>query len=173
MSSLVIDVGDLSGAPGATKEIQTSEAIPGLQGALGRINEEHLSLDLVAESMIDGIAVSGRVTGIMELVCSRCLEEYDEQLEMNVDEVFYYAGGRDGEAYQVEGRTIDLEPLLRDALVLAIPIRPLHAPECKGICAVCGSDLNQIDCGHREEAADLRWAPLKALVDRKFQSKER
>jgi uncharacterized protein len=172
MSSLVIDVGDLRGAPGATKEIQTSEAIHGLQGALGRISEEHpLTLDLIAESMVDGIAVSGDVQATIHLVCSRCLIEFDQQLDVSINEVFYFSTPED-EGYEVEGRTIDLEPLLRDVLVLAIPIRPLHTKACKGICAICGADLNEFDCGHREEVADLRWAPLKALLERKTQSKE-
>lgn len=172
MSSLVIDVGDLRGAPGATKEIHTSEAIHGMQGALGQISEEHAaSLDLVAESMVDGIAVSGEAKGTMHLVCSRCLIEFDQPLEVPIDEVFYFTSSDDG--YEVEGRTIDLEPLLRDLLVLTIPIRPLHNKDCKGICAICGADLNEFDCGHREEVADLRWAPLRALIDRRSESKER
>ena len=172
MSSLVIDVGDLRGAPGATKKIQASEAIQGLQGALGRISEEHpLKLDLLAESMVEGIAVSGKLEGTMHLVCSRCLMEFEDPVDATIDEVFHFSPSED-EGYQVEGRTIDLRPLLRDVLVLAIPIRPLHAPGCKGICAICGGDLNEADCGHKEEVADLRWAPLRALVERKSQSKE-
>jgi len=174
MSSLVIDVSDLTGDPGATKEIKTSESIAGLRSALGYVDQSKpLHLELLAESVVDGIAVSGQVGGTMTLVCSRCLAEFEEPLEMYVDEVFAFsATAKDEDAYQVQGKTIDLEPMLRDLTILAIPIRPLHSDACKGICPVCGTDRNQVDCGHREEKVELRWEPLRALVESKFQSEE-
>lgn len=172
MSSLVIDVSDLTGDPGATKEIQTSESITGLTGALGHVDENKLlTLDLVAESVVDGIAVSGRVEGTMSLVCSRCLADFEEPLEMFVDEIFAFSA-EDEDSYHLQGKTIDLEPMLRDLTVLAIPIRPLHSEDCRGICPVCGTDRNQVDCGHREETVELRWEPLRALVESKLRSEE-
>lgn len=164
MSGLVIDITELAGKPGAVKTISRSEPVPGLRGALGRVEEDRgVEVSLVAESLIDGVAVSGQVAGTMHLSCSRCLVEYEESFRQEVDEVFYFQEADEKEGYAVEGTTIDLEPMLRDVIVLAIPTRPLHREDCRGICAVCGADLNARDCGHREEP-DLRWAPLRGLL---------
>lgn len=76
--------------------------------------------------------------------------------EMDLDEV-------DAEPY--DGKTIDLDPVVREQLLLALPVTALCKEACKGLCATCGSDLNVSDCGHRnEESVDGRWL---ALVERR------
>jgi uncharacterized protein len=62
-----------------------------------------------------------------------------------------------------EDGQIDLEPLLREYALLEIPISPLHSPDCKGLCPVCGENLNKTDCGHRPEP-DSPFAVLKDLL---------
>jgi len=59
---------------------------------------------------------------------------------------------------------IDLEPMLRDVIMLAFPLRPLHDENCRGLCATCGADLNGTDCGHTQQPEDLRWAPLRTAL---------
>jgi len=67
------------------------------------------------------------------------------------------------------GEEIDLAPLFRETVILAIPIKPLCKPDCKGLCPVCGADRNEENCEHREETepGDPRWAGLRALLSKK------
>lgn len=163
MSGLTIDIADLAGHPGAVKEVSRSQALEGLSVALGRVEDDLVELDLQAHSVIEGIQVLGRVRGKLELSCSRCLIGYEQDFEHMVDETFFFRGGEDRGGYAVDGHTIDLEPMVRDVVVLSIPTRPLHSLDCKGLCPECGADLNARDCGHRPDTADLRWAPLRDL----------
>lgn len=164
MPGLVIDITELAGNPGASLVISKSEAIPGIRLPLGWVNEdEEVGVHLEASSVIEGVAVSGELEGVLHLSCSRCLRQFDQAFSHEVDETFFFEGGRE-EAYEVNGNTIDLEPLVRDVIVLAMPVSPLHSPGCKGLCPMCGQDRNVGDCGHSKEPIDLRWEPLRELV---------
>lgn len=167
MLGFLVDIADLAGAPGASRPIVLQAPIPGLGVTLAWIDEgEPLQINLVADRVKEGIEVSGTVAGTMMLCCSRCLVEYPSQFERELSEMYYFnleaAGGKEG--YEVAGTTIDLEPMLRDVIVLALPVNPLHDPECAGLCPVCGADRNLADCGHRRSSEDLRWAPLKTML---------
>ena len=71
------------------------------------------------------------------------------------------------EDYQIVDDHIQLEPVVRDAVLLAMPVNPVCKPDCKGLCPECGADRNVTDCGHAGGRVDLRWEPLKQLrVDR-------
>lgn len=61
------------------------------------------------------------------------------------------------------GKTLDLGPALREAVLLAVPPSPICREVCKGLCVVCGQDLNQRDCGHTQAVPDPRWEALKKL----------
>ena len=163
----MIDITDLANSPGATKQIRANEPIQDLRGALGYVEEGvPVRVDLDATSISEGIEVSGEVAGRMHLSCSRCLREYDVDFVQKVDEIFYYEADGENEDYEVEGSLIDLEPMLRDVIVLGIPITPLHDIDCKGLCSVCGADLNESECGHQQGMVDIRWAPLSGLFDK-------
>ncbi|MCA1840536.1 MAG: DUF177 domain-containing protein [Actinomycetota bacterium] len=170
MYQFVIDITDLANDPGATKQIEAFEPIRGLRGALGYVDEaEPVKIELNATSIFEGIEVAGKVGGRMHLSCSRCLVEFEVDFEQKVAEVFYHEGHvtrREEEDYEVNGSTIDLEPMLRDVIVLGIPIRPLHDEGCKGLCTQCGADLNTNDCGHQQGKVDIRWAPLSGFFDK-------
>ena len=167
MSGLVVDVTELVAGPGTRLGIQREVPVPGLRGALGWIGEdEPVRLDLAADGVTDGVAVTGKVSGTMHLSCSRCLVSYDRSFEQRVDEMYYHGSAEDGDGYEVEANRIDLEPMLRDVIVLAIPTRPLHQETCRGLCPTCGADRNAADCGHATEPPDLRWAPLQGALDR-------
>lgn len=168
MSDLVLDVSDLTDNPGASKRIERSLSVPGLRGVLGWVeDDERVVIDLVAESVLEGVEVSGHVAGSMHFSCSRCLVEFERPFDHEVRETFIAVASGEEERYEIEGAHIDLEPMVRDVVVLTIPPYPLHDPECKGLCPVCGADRNSVDCGHREEKIDLRWEPLKRLMEEK------
>jgi uncharacterized protein len=168
MHWLLIDVSGLIAKPGTTRELKASGPILGLASGLGRVDDaDPVHVDLVLTGEHEGISATGKVWGRFHLSCSRCLVEYAEDFASELDEMFYYdpaaADSRDG--YEVgEDQTVTLEPMLRDAIVLSIPIKPVHADDCRGLCTVCGADLNTSDCRHEQVPVDLRWAALKDLI---------
>jgi uncharacterized protein len=92
------------------------------------------------------------------------LKLFTRPLRVELDEVFLYPGeSAHEEAYQVEGEAIDLEPVVRDAVMLALPLNPLCTEACKGLCSTCGAELNEGDCGHSHDPVDIRWTGLEQL----------
>ena len=108
-----------------------------------------LQADLVLEGASGGVLVRGRVAVVARNTCRRCLTEWSEPAEVEIFEML----GTDQEAdYRLAGDEADLEVPLRDAVLLALPLRPLCRPDCLGLCGVCGADLNTGSCpGHGED----------------------
>jgi uncharacterized protein len=162
-SKLSLDVSELLRRPGTSRRLEFTEELTGLTLDMGQVRSD-LSFDLLLESLVEGIVVSGHVRGSFALACIRCLREFDQPFDVSLGEVLAYEGQPGGEeGYRIVGDHAHLEPVVRDAVVLAMPLNPLHAPGCKGLCPVCGADLNETDCGHRPERTDLRWEPLAEL----------
>ena len=116
---------------------------------------------LMLEGILGGILVRGRVSVTVRNTCRRCLTEWTEPLSVDVLEVM--AGDPDAE-YRLQRDEADLEPPLRDAVLLALPLRPLCRPDCRGLCAVCGGDLNTGSCPGHGEAAGHPFASLRDLL---------
>ena len=168
VSSLTMSVAELLGRPGEYRDVRLSEPLGGVRTALARLTEEPISGDLRAESVIEGILVTGTVSGTTIVECARCLTEFDSRAQAELCELFVppghdvrESGGDD--TYRITGTEIALEPMLRDAMTLALPLHPLCRADCKGLCAQCGADLNDGDCGCVEDESDPRWAPLEEL----------
>lgn len=164
---LRVNVARLLDGPGLSRDFVASGRIEGLHAGLGVVEEDHpvdVQLELVSSAR--AIRATGRISGRLTLACSRCLVEFVQDLDLAVEEDFYFdpdlADAKEG--YEVEGESVDLEPMLRDVIVLSIPMKPVHEPNCQGLCPVCGVDLNVTACGHGEPEGDLRWAPLKDLI---------
>ena len=107
-------------------------------------------------------------SGDATLKCARCLTEFRGPVALDLCELYTTPGHElpDDEAYRVQGSEIDLEPMLRDALVLALPLNPVCREACRGLCARCGRDLNDGDCDCEESEIDPRWADLAALREK-------
>ncbi len=88
--------------------------------------------------------------------CVRCLEEFQQPLETEFKELFAYRTRhtRDSEFFVPEDGHINLAPLLYQNMLLAMPIKMLCKPECKGLCVICGTNLNQTACEHQEAEAE-------------------
>ena len=100
-----------------------------------------------------------------ELECVRCLELFTHTLKWSVTELYAFEKKNISESGLLvpDDGQIDLEPLLREYALLEFPISPLHSTDCKGLCPVCGENLNKTDCGHRPET-DSPFSALKDLL---------
>lgn len=123
-----------------------------------------IDVDLTLEAVEGGIVAAGTVRAPWVGECRRCLGPVDGTIEADVSELFV-RDPEEGEAYPILGDHIDLEPLAREAVVLALPLVPLCRPDCAGLCTSCGADLNAGPCGCAAPGSDPRWAALDALLD--------
>ena len=112
-----------------------------------------------------GLLLQGEFQAETELECVRCLEMFTQSLKWSVTDLYAFNRRNMTESGLLvpdEGQ-IDLEPLLREYALLEFPISPACKPDCKGLCPVCGENLNQTDCGHRPEP-DRPFSALKILL---------
>jgi uncharacterized protein len=165
---LRISVTEILGRPGEYRELDVRPAFEDVQTELARVEARPVRARLKAESVVEGILVSGPATADASLTCARCLERFDAEISLDVCELFAAPGHvfPEEEAYKVEGSEIDLEPMMRDALVLALPLNPICSEDCKGLCGICGQNFNNGSCECRVDETDPRWAGLEALRER-------
>ena len=130
-----------------------------------------VELDLRLEAVVEGVLVTGTARAGLSGECVRCLEQVTDEITVDLVELFLYddegqhgEAGEDEETSRLEGDLLDLEPLLRDAVVLALPFQPLCREDCPGLCVECGARLaDDPDHGH-EAPIDPRWAALQGLA---------
>lgn len=113
-----------------------------------------------------GLLVTGGFSGTTDLECARCLKTFDQRLQWDITELYAFneKSVSDSGLIVPEEAKIDLEPLIRDYALLEIPISPVCKPDCKGLCPVCGQDLNVRDCGHRPHEDESPFSSLKNLL---------
>lgn len=129
-----------------------------------------VELTVRLEAVMEGVLISGTARAPLTGECSRCLDPVTSTIEVDFQELFVYPDTRSGESAEederrLEGDLIDLEPLVRDATVLALPLSPLCRDDCPGLCPDCGVRLEEAGPDHRhDDVIDPRWA---ALLDRR------
>ncbi|WP_031039469.1 YceD family protein [Streptomyces sp. NRRL F-5650] len=178
---LVFDTHELGRRPGALQRLTRTVDAPkdfGLQGVIGVPEGAPVELDLRLESVMEGVLVTGTARARAQGECVRCLEPLEQQLEADFQELFSYPDaddrgrpvaepGDDAEDDEdrlfVEDGLIGLEPVLRDAVVLALPMQPVCQEDCPGLCSQCGVRLAD-DPDHHHDAVDIRWAALQGLA---------
>ena len=166
-SGLVLDTHELGRRAGAMKVVRASVEAPADLGisVIGVPLGSPIELDLRLESVVEGVLVSGSATVEVRGECVRCLGEISDELEVDIQELYVYPGVEpdDDLASRLEGDLIDLEPLLRDEVVLDLPYQPLCRDDCLGLCVECGANLNE-NLDHRHAARlDPRWDALRGL----------
>jgi uncharacterized protein len=173
---LVLDTRELGRRPGSQRtQVVTVPAPAELGIEVLRVPEgSQVEIDLRLEAVMEGVLVTGTATAELVGECVRCLEEIHDEIEVSFQELYVYddqSHHRDGddeedlEVRRLEDDLLDLEPLLRDAVVLALPFQPLCEDDCPGLCPECGARLKD-DPDHAHEAPiDPRWAGLQALQD--------
>ncbi len=131
--------------------------------------------DLVAKALqgsirltrtAQGVYSQGRLGAKTDLNCVRCLTTFEQHLTIELEELFIYPPGRANDPILTvhENGILDLNPLLREYLLLDIPIQPLCQEDCKGLCPECGENLNDTVCDHTPSGVDPRMAALKSLL---------
>ncbi len=167
-SGLVLDTHELGRRAGAMKQVHTTVEAPADLGiaVIAVPVKSPIELDLRLESVVEGVLVTGTALVQLHGECVRCLTDISDEMEIDVMELFVYPGNEpadDDDASRLVGDLIDLEPLVRDAVVLDLPFQPLCRDDCAGLCVTCGTDLND-DPDHTHEAPiDPRWERLASL----------
>jgi uncharacterized protein len=165
---LVFDTRDLG--PGSARTLTRQVAAPEHLGVeLARVpSGTELALDLQLEGVTEGVLATAVVTGPLAGECARCLEPFTAPLKVRFQELFVRAGegtvddldGTDSYRLQASG-LLDLEPALRDAVVLELPLSPRCEDGCQGLCAECGVRLADAEPAHGHDQGGGAWAALK------------
>jgi uncharacterized protein len=113
-----------------------------------------------------GLVVQGSFEADTVLECVRCLKEFTFALDWEFTELYAFTqkSVSESELLVPEDAQLDIAPLIREYAILEIPIKPLHDPECKGLCIECGQDLNISDCGHSQDQDESPFSELKKLL---------
>ncbi|MDQ6755006.1 MAG: DUF177 domain-containing protein [Actinomycetota bacterium] len=178
---MTLQVKDLGRSPGTMRILQENVPAPKDFGVaiIGVQEGSEMDLDLRLEAVHEGILVSGSVLVEVTGECARCLDPLAYDLEVNVQELFSYeepsrggapVGEDEEEQRWIEHDQIDLEPVLRDAVVTALPFQPVCREDCQGLCSECGIHLAD-EPGHHHEVLDPRWAALQGLTGKDSQIK--
>ncbi len=158
-----------------------------LKGETGSVR--HYSIDEAAEGgfAVEGevkftrthrsILVTGKLRAVVTNTCSRCLQEFEQVVDFELQEEFFppkdiFTGvpvppdddSEDVDGFSIsEGNILDLGEAVRQNMIIRLPQKPLCRPDCAGLCAKCGHNLNYGMCNCTEEF-DPRWAPLRELL---------
>lgn len=168
-SPWVIDTRDLGRRPGAMRCYHRDVVLPARwgMGVIEISSGGQVSLDVRLESVVEGVLVSGTASASLAGQCARCLDPLVDFLEVQLTELFAYPGtATEGstdpeEVSRVVNDLVDLEPVVRDALLLALPQAPLCSESCPGLCPECGDKWVELGPHHRHETMDPRWAALE------------
>jgi uncharacterized protein len=125
---------------------------------------EPMELDVQLEDVSDGVLVTAEVTAPLVGECARCLDEFSSSAQVHFQELYEaHAADSDEDGYVLDGDLLDLEPALRDAVVLELPLSPLCADDCQGLCSTCGVRLADAEPDHSHPGDGGVWAVLKDL----------
>ncbi|KIP52573.1 YceD family protein [Leucobacter komagatae] len=154
-------VRDIMNRPGEMRERELDIVLPERFGeALASIPAgENLALDVRLESVHEGILVSATAHTTMHAECGRCLEDFTAPFEVEFQELFAYTP-TEADEYGVHGDHVDLEPPLRDAVVLALPFQPVCRPDCPGLDPESGEPRDAEAVMATNVDTDPRWAAL-------------
>jgi uncharacterized metal-binding protein YceD (DUF177 family) len=163
-----LDLCDLGRRAGSMQEIERTVPAPaGWRVELIGVPEgAPIAVRLRLESVMEGVLVTGEADVPLAGSCARCLEPIEDTLQLDLQELFAYSGStteatsEEDEVRRIEGDFLNLEPMVRDAVVLALPLAPVCTDDCQGLCVDCGQRLDDLPPDHTHEVLDPRWAVL-------------
>lgn len=183
-SRLLVDTRPLGRQPGSMRlDSRTSSPPEHLAvGMIGVPEDTEVELSFRLEAVMDGVLITGTVRAELRGECARCLDPISTAETFEFQELFRYpddsappngapvageqepdgVGSDEAEDYYLEGEVIDLEPVVRDAVVLGLPSSPLCRQDCPGLCVECGVRLAEVGPGHGHgDGVDPRWESLR------------
>jgi DUF177 domain-containing protein len=159
-SPLLVNAAELLRQPGSQRRLDVAVPLADVDVHDPRVAGD-VAVDVTLTSSLDDIVVAGQLFVAWSDECRRCLRPLANSLVADVGE--RYAPGGGGDAFPIEHGQLDLAPMVREEVLLAIPDAPLCRPDCAGLCPTCGADLNEGACGCDREVRDERWAVLDVL----------
>jgi uncharacterized protein len=165
----VVDTRTLGRRPGNTRLVRLAAPVTEPMGieVIAIPAGSEIDVEVRLEAVAEGVLVSGTAAGTAVGQCSRCLVDVTEPVVARIQELFAYpdsttaATTEDDEVPRLVGDLIDMEPLVRDEIVLSLPLVPLCRPDCRGLCPGCGERLDDLEPDHSHEMMDPRWAALR------------
>lgn len=154
-------VDGLAGHPGKQREF--AGTMPVRLRVVDSVVDDEMTVSGVFTGTVDGVEAEFSVAAPVAMTCVRCLTTWIEPLEVTGSQHFSKIPDEDG--YAVVGGEVDMGGPATDELALAIPLAPLCRPDCKGLCPICGTDLNTDPCDGHGEESDSPFAVLKDLFD--------
>ncbi len=158
----VLPVRDIVHRPGEMREHTIDMPAPDKwgEGLVAVPEGEPVAIDVRLESVHEGILASGEVDTEYTGICSRCLTDIAERVEVEFQELFAYPG-EDEADFEVQDDHVDLETLVREAVVLSLPFQPVCQPDCPGLDPATGERLTENAGSQQSEPLDPRWAALQ------------
>ncbi|MEU4543908.1 YceD family protein [Nonomuraea dietziae] len=172
----VISTHDLGRRPGSMRQMTLSLPAPADLGVdmIGVPKGTEVELNIRLEAVMEGVLVSGTAHAPLAGECSRCLDPLSSEIEVNLQELFFYSDEDASEEDSLlDGELLDLEPTFRDAVVLALPLSPVCREDCQGLCVDCGVKLAEAGPDHGHEKIDARWASLQGLISENDNDQEK
>ena len=167
-AGFVLDTRSLGRKPGSMKTLRRTVTVPEKIGLdlIAIPAGSEVEMDLTLQSVSEGVLVTGSVSAPLAGECSRCLEPFTDELDLQVTELFAYPDSateqttEEDEIHRLVDDMIDLEPVVVDAVGIELPLQPLCEPDCPGLCAECGVRMAIAGPDHGHEILDPRWAGL-------------
>ena len=165
-ANYLVNVRDIVNRPGEQREREFSVATPERLGeGLAWVPEgRDIHLEVRLESVHEGILATGSVSTVADAQDARTLDEFDLPIEVEFQELFAYHSEVPSDDYEVQGDHVDLEQVVRDAVVLALPFQPVKPGETEQVELPEGIALVLAD-DEREAPLDERWAALAPLAE--------
>jgi len=168
---LIVNVLELLRRPGSTKDVDAAVSSADIEFGDDRITDKPVRVNVHLESLTDGVSVTGSVHAAWHGECRRCLVPMNRDIEVAVTEM-YQVVVQDPDAHAIELDQINLLPMVRENVLLALPLAPLCVESCAGLCPSCGVNRNDTLRACEEPPADNRWDALDSLKSRLSDSPE-
>lgn len=172
----MLNTRELIRRPGTMRTMSRSVTAPTSIGtdviSIAEGAEVHLEVRM--ESVVEGVLATGQIRSTATGLCVRCLDDIEVDLDLTIQELFAYPDRaahreqvgdteQDEDSYELDQDLMDLEPVVRDAVVTALPFQPVCREDCPGLCAQCGVHLAD-NPGHEHNLIDPRWSVLTDLI---------
>lgn len=165
-SAFLLPVRDIMRRPGEMREHRFAAPAPEKwgEGLVAVETGREIELDVRLESVHEGILVTATADSVYEGVCGRCLTDIQQPVEVEIQELFAYPGDEAAD-FEVQDDHVDLETLVRDAIVLSLPFQPVCRPDCPGLDPITGERRTESAGDEPLDPIDPRWAALQQLTD--------